>query len=342
MDKKIFIPFTILIMMMALISGTVSAASFFEGKTIRIIVGTTAGGGFDTYSRAISRHWGRHIPGNPTVIVENMPGAGGLIACKYLYSAASPDGLAIGNFNSAQIMAQIFGREGVEFDARKFEWIGVPVKSNVVCALVKKKGVTNVEQWLASKTPVKIGGMSAGNTTCDVPRVLHEALGLPIHLVEGYKGSAEIRLAAESGEVAGGCWQWESIQVTWGKGIQSGDVVVVLQATDKPLPDLPKVPLAVNLAKTEEAKELIKAGITDPASITRLYCLPPATPEERVQTLRKSFQDTLKDPRFLEEAKKSKLDVDPLTGQEVEKIIRSLFSLKKSTVARLNAIMYPK
>jgi len=341
MHKKLTLLFALSIGI-ALIPGTTPAASFFQGKTVRIIVGTTAGGGFDAYSRVIARHMGKHIPGNPTVIVENMPGAGGLIAGKYLYSIAAPDGLAIGNFNSAQIMAQIFGREGVEFDARKFEWIGVPVKSNVVCALVKKKGVTSADQWMDSKTPVKIGGMFAGNTTSDVPRILHEALGLPIQLVEGYKGSAEIRLAAESGEIAGGCWQWESIQTTWGKAVQSGDVAIVLQATDKPLPELPKVPLAGHLAKTQEAKDLIKAGITDPATITRLYSLPPGTPKERVRILRKAFQETLKDPEFLAEVKKSKLAVDPLTGEDVERIIKGLFGLKSSTVAKLKEILYPK
>jgi tripartite-type tricarboxylate transporter receptor subunit TctC len=317
-----------------------AASPFYEGKTVRIVVGTTAGGGMDTYSRAIARHMSKHIPGHPNLIVENMPGAGGLIAVKHLYHVAKPDGLTIGNFNSAQVMAQILGREGVEFDAQKFEWVGVPVKDHVVCALTKKSGIGNVEQWIASKAAIKIGGMSPGNTTSDVPRILKAALGLPIQVVEGYKGTAEIRLAAEGGEIAGGCWQWESIKVTWSKGLTSGDVLILLQMTEKPLPELLKVPLAIGLAKTEEARQLIKAGITDPAGITRLYGLPPSTPKERVQLLRKAFQETLKDPEFLGEAQKSKLDVNPLNGGEVEEVIRGLFGLKSGTVAKLKEVLY--
>jgi len=342
MLKKLFSLITILSVLTFIPCLTQAAPASYEGKTIRIIVGHSAGGGFDTYARLIGRHMGKHLPGNPAVIVENMVGAGSLIAAKHIYSRAKPDGLTLGTLTSQLVMAQILGREGVDIDTRKFEWIGVPVQDNVVCVFTKKSGITSMEKWMASKTPLKMGGTAAGDTTADVPRILKAALNLPIQLVEGYKGTAEIRLASEIGEVAGSCWQWESIKVTWSKAIESGDVFVVLQATPKPIPDLLKVPLASSFAKTEEARQLIKMGVYEPASITRLYFSPPGTPKEQVQILRKAFQETLKDPGLLEEAKKSKLAIHPLTGEEVGETVQRLFTISPALATKLKEIIYPK
>ena len=324
------------------LAGVAHAAThepFFKGKTLRIIVGFAAGGGFDTYSRAIARHMGRHIPGNPTIIVENMTGAGSLIAANHLYKVAKPDGLTIGHFIGGLITQQLFEKPGIEFDARKFEWIGVPVKDSVACALTKASGITSLEKWMAAKTPVKLGGVAPGSTTDDVQKVLKSAIGLPLQLVAGYKGTADIRLAAESGEVMGGCWGWESIKVTWRKGLEAGDVNVVLQGLPKPHSDLPNVPLAINFAKTDEARKLIQVGIHDPATITRPYVLPPGTPKERVQLLRRAFLETLTDPEFVADAKKSKLDIDPISGEEVEGIVAGLFKLDPAILARLKEVL---
>jgi tripartite-type tricarboxylate transporter receptor subunit TctC len=312
---------------------------FYKGKTIRIIVGFAAGGGFDTYSRAIGRHMGKFIPGNPSIVVENMTGAGSLIAANYVYKVAKPDGLIIGHFIGGLIMQQVMGGSGIEFDARKFEMIGVPVKENVVCALRKETGITSVESWLAAKAPVKLGGTAPGSTTDDVAKVLKEAIGLPIQLVSGYKGTADIRLAADSGEIAGGCWAWESVKVTWRKALETREVIVVLQAVPKSHPELTAIPLAINFAKTEEAKKLIDAGIHDTQIFTRPYVLPPGTPKARVQVLRKAFLDTLKDKEFLADAEKTKLDVDPIPGEQVEKIIGGLFKLESGVSAKLKQIL---
>ena len=318
------------------------AQEFYKGKTIRVIVGGTAGGGFDVYTRAMTRHMARHIPGNPTLVVENMAGAATRIAAKYMHSSAKPDGLTFGIFNGYLILGRVLGTEGIDFDVRKFEYIGVPVKDNVVCALHKASGVTNLQQWLAAKTPVKIGGLGPGNSTSDVPRVLKAALDLPIQLVEGYKGTADVRLAADGGEVGGGCWAWESVKVTWSNGLQSGNVNVVVQATPRALSDLSKVPVALEVAKTEEARQLIKAGAIDVSSITRVFVTTPGTPKDRVQTLRMAFTDTLKDPEFVAEAKKSGLEIDPLTGEEAEKIVAELFNLSPATVSKLAAVLAVK
>lgn len=324
-----------------IVSVVANAASddFYRGKTIRIIVGFAAGGGFDTYSRAISRHMGRFISGNPTIVVENMTGAGSLIAANYVYKAAKPDGLTIGHFIGGLIMQQVMGGPSIEFDARKFEMIGVPIKENVVCALRKETGIANVADWFAAKAPVKLGGTAPGSTTDDVAKLLKEAVGLPIQLVSGYKGTADIRLAADSGEIAGGCWAWESVKVTWRKALDSKDVNVVLQAIPSPHPELPNVPVAISYAKTSEAKRLVEAGIHDTQIFTRPYVLPPGTPKDRVQLLRKAFLDTLKDKEFLAEAEKSKLDVDPIPGEQVEKIVAGLFKLEPGVVAKLKQIL---
>lgn len=323
--------------LIALLASTAQAATddFYRGKTMRIVVGFAAGGGFDTYSRVIARHMGRHIPGNPSIIVENMTGAGSLIAANHIYKVAKPDGLTSGHFTGNLLMGQILGRTGIEFDARKFEYIGVPVKDKPVCAVTKRSGITSMEKWMASTTPVKLGGTAPGTVTDDGPKVLKAALGLPIQLVTGYRGTADIRLAADSGELAGGCWSWDSIKATWRKAIESGDVVVVLQTIPKPDPELPKVPLAINFAKTEEARQLIQAGIHDQSDIYRPYAFPAGTPKARVQIIRKAFMETMKDPEFLAEAKKTKLDIDPITGEELEKTVMGLFRLSPDLVAKL-------
>ncbi|NIO08793.1 MAG: hypothetical protein GTO40_12575 [Deltaproteobacteria bacterium] len=313
---------------------------FYKGKTVRIVVGFSAGGGFDTYSRVISRHIGRHIPGNPTVIVENMPGAGSLISANHIYKVAKPDGLSIGNFIGGLLIGQILGRPGIEFDALKFEYLGVPVSDTWVCALTKASGITSMETWLGSKTPVKLGGIGPGTGLEDAPKVLKAALGLPIQLVSGYKGTSDIRLAAESGEVGGGCgWSWDSVKATWTKAMESGDIAVLLQMRAKPHPELPKVPLAINFAKNDEARQLIRAGTHDPPAINRVYAIPPGTPKERVQALRKAFVDTMNDGEFLADAKKSKLDIEPLSGEEVESTVQGLFKLDASLVAKLKEIL---
>jgi len=313
--------------------------TFFKGKTMRIVVGFSAGGGFDTYSLAIGRHLGKHIPGNPTIIVENMTGAASILAANHLYRIAKPDGLTIGNFHGFQILNQVLGAPGIEFDARKFEWLGVPVQDTGACALARASGITSLEQWRAAKTPVKLGGVVPGDASYGMARVLKEVLGLPVQPIPGYKGTAEIRLASESGEIAGGCWQWESIKVIWRKALDAGEVNLVIQLVSKPHPELAKVPLAVSLAKTEEARVLLQAAVHDPNSITRPYSLSPGTPKQRVKLLQKAFMDTMKDPEFLADAKRSKMDIDPVPGEEVEKTVARFFQLDPAVVTKLREIL---
>jgi tripartite-type tricarboxylate transporter receptor subunit TctC len=328
--------------LLLLFGGTPAASpqdDFYRGKTIRIVVGYSAGGGFDTYSRAIARHLAKHIPGKPAVIVENMPGAAGLVAANSIYRAGRPDGLTIVNFQGTQVMGQILGREGVEFDARKFEWVGAPTRENAVCALTRASGITSAQQWASSPTPVKLGSVAPGGATHDVPRVLQAALGLPIHLVRGYKGTAEIRLAAQSGEVSGGCWPWESLRPTWRQALDAGEATVVLQVTEKPRPDLPGVPLALGLARNDEARQLIRAGVIVPTTVSRLYAMPPATPADRVRLLRAAFLKTLSDPEFVNDARQAQLDIDPISGEDVTRLIGELFRMPPSVLTKLKELL---
>jgi tripartite-type tricarboxylate transporter receptor subunit TctC len=319
----------------------VTADDFYKGKTIRIVVGFSAGGGFDTYARAIARHMAKHIPGEPAIVVENMTGAGSLIAANHVYKVAKPDGLTIGHFIGGLFLGQVLGQKGIEFDARKFEFIGAPITDHVVCAMTKASGMTSVEKWMGSKTPVKMGGIAPGTSTPDnATRIFKVALGLPIQLVTGYKGTADVRLAAESGEIAGGCWGWDSVSVTWRKALDSGDAVVVLQANRKTHPDLPQVPQAIKLAKSDEGRKMIDVGVHSDSDIVRTYTLPPGTPKDRVQLLRKAFDSTLKDPQFLADAKKSRLNVDPVGPEAIEKDIANLFKLDPSLISKFKEILY--
>lgn len=330
--------------MFALLSSAGAHAAsddFYKGRSIRIVVGFSAGGGFDTYARAIARHMGKHIPGNPNITVENMTGAGSLIAANHVFKVAKPDGLTIGHFIGGLFLGQVLGQPGIEFDARKFEFIGAPITDHVVCALTKASGITSMDSWMAAKTPVKMGGIAPGTSTPDnATRILRSALGLPIQLVSGYKGTADIRLAAEGGEIAGGCWGWDSVSVTWRKALESGDAVVVLQANRRNHPDLPNVPQAVKFAKTDEARRMIDVGIHSDSDIVRTYTLPPGTPKARVQLLRRAFDATLKDPDFVADAKKTRLNIGPIPAADIERDIQGLFKLDPALIAKLKEVLY--
>jgi tripartite-type tricarboxylate transporter receptor subunit TctC len=327
------------------VMGNAHAASdegFYRGKTIRMVVAFAPGGGFDTYTRAIGRHLGKHVPGNPSIFVDNMTGAGGFIHANYMYQQAKPDGLTIGNNIGGLIMQQIMGAKGASFDGRKFEYLGAPAVDNPVCALTKASGVTSIDKWFAAKEPVKLGGVGAGGTASDVARTVQVALKLPVRLVEPYKGTAEIKLAAESGELAGGCWAWESIKSMWANGLETGDINVVLMVMPKKHPELPQLPLAVDYAKSEEARKLLKYAVHDTAVITRLYFLPPGTPKDRVLVLRKALAETFKDPEFLADARKSRLDIEPVSGEDMARVVNDLYKIEPAMMAKLKEVLLPK
>jgi tripartite-type tricarboxylate transporter receptor subunit TctC len=287
----------------------------------------------------IARHLSKHIPGNPAIVVDNMPGAGGLISANHLFKVAKPDGLTVGHFVGGQFLQQLLGKSGIEFDALKFEYIGVPAQDHFVFGVAKATGISSMDQWLQSKTPVKFGAIAAGDGTYDIPKVVEVALGLPIQVVSGYKGTAPIRLAFNSGEVSGLSNSWQSFRSTWRKELDAGDVLMVVQISAKPHPDLPKVPLAMNLAKTDEGRKLIQAVAQAHGAAVRPYVLPPGTPKDRVEILRKAFMETVKDPELLNEAAKANLEINPASGEELERNVKELFSLEPALVTRLKEIL---
>ena len=234
------------------------------------------------------------------------------------------------------------GDKGIEFDGRRFEWLGAPVQDENVCALTKASGINSLDDWFAAKRPIKLGGEAPGANDSDVPRALKAALGLPIQLIEGFKGTANIRVAAEAGEVDGGCWTWASIRTTWANGLESGMVKAIIQVNQKKAADIPNVPNAIDFAKTADARTLIDSGIHAPSAILRAYALPPGTPQARIDVLRSAFNSTMKDPDFLAEMKKSKLEINPLTGGEMDTIVKKLFQMDPKSVAKIREVLVPK
>jgi tripartite-type tricarboxylate transporter receptor subunit TctC len=317
------------------------AQDFFKDRTLTFIVGYSPGGTYDQYTRLIARHINKYISGNPTRIVENMPGAGGIIAANHLYNRVKPDGLTIGAWASPLIVQQIMGNDAIKFDGRKVGWVGVPGPYDTACHFNSQSGIKTIDDWFAAKRPVKIGSIGPGTSLSDIPKLLKAALHLPIEMVEGYKGGAEARLAVESGEVDGLCASWQATKVTWRSQMEAGKIHVVLQATLKSHPDLKRVPLAISYAKTEEAKTLLR--VADNVHAYQFpYSVPPGAPPDRLQILQQAFVKTLRDRDLLAEAKKADLEIQPVDGPTTAKIFNSLYDLDPALIAKLKEILVPK
>jgi tripartite-type tricarboxylate transporter receptor subunit TctC len=339
--KRLLAVFAVLVGL-ALIPGTTfGAAPFYEGKTIRIIVGMSAGGAFDNYARILSRHMGKYITGKPTIIVENMTGAGTLIAANYTYKAVKPDGLTICHINGGLLFGQLLGQPGIEFDAAKFNYLGCISKENGVLWVTKASGIATMEQMMAAKTPVKLGGTGIGAYMPDgVIRILKATIGLPAQLITPYKGGADVRLAAESGELAGSVLAYDAMKSTWGKKFASGEAAIILQTVPKALPGLSNVPLAISYAKTDEARQLIEVGIHRNDEFSRPFIITPGVPKDRVEMLQKAFMDTMKDKAFVEECGKAQLTVDETSGEELKESVEKTFKTPPALLAKLKDILY--
>lgn len=313
--------------------------NFYQGKTVRIIVGLAAGGGYDLYARTLARHLGKHIPGNPAVVVENMTGAGSIIAANHLYKIAKPDGLTIGHYLGGIALQQLLGKSGIEFDALKFKYIGVPAQDSFIIGVHKSTGITDVNSWIASKQMVKFGGIGPGAGSDDIPKILAATINLPAQVVSGYKGTAETRLAFNNGEVQATSNAWESTKSTWKNELESGMLRVVLQANLKSHAELKQVPVSYELAKTDEAKKLMATVLRANSPTVRPFMAPPATPDDRVRILRKAFMDTWKDPELVAEAKKANLDINPDDGASLENNVKEMFKLDRAQIAKLKEFL---
>lgn len=313
---------------------------FYKGKRIRIIVGSTPGGGFDTYARLIARHLGKYIPGHPSVLVQNMPGGGMLIAANYIYNRAKPDGLTIGHWTGALTLQHVMGNKAAKIDGRKIGWLGAPVPDNGTCVFTRASGIRSADDWFSSRKTVNMGGSGPGSSLSDTPRLIKAAINPPMKLTEGYGGTANVRLAMERGEMDGLCgWGWSSVKGTAYDKIKSGELKVVLQATLKRHPELKDVPLAIEYAKDDRSRKLLEVAGYIHGLLERVYSVPPGLPKERLRLLQKAFIGTLNDPVLLKEAKKAKLEISPVDGATTAEAVNSLYALNPELVAELKQIL---
>jgi tripartite-type tricarboxylate transporter receptor subunit TctC len=326
----------------AVFTGPVGAQSeFFKDKTIRFIVGYSAGGSFDLYTRVIARHFSKHVPGNPTTVVENMTGAGGIIAANHLYNIAKPDGLTIGAWAAPLVLQHIMGNDAVKFDGRKFGYLGVPSPYDTVCSFNDKSGIGSISDWFVAKRPMKISSIGPGTSTSDIPKLLKAALNLPVEVLDGYKGGADARLAVESGEVDGYCGSWQTVETVWRSAYESGKIRAVLQASLEPYVKYKDVPLAISFVKDDLARQLVT--VADSAHGAQFpYTVPPGLPKDRLELLQKAFVDTLKDPELIAEAKKSKLDIEVIDGPTIAKKLGQLYELQPAVITKLKELLLPK
>ena len=302
--------------------GTAVAADFFKGKTIRVVVGYAPGGGYDTYTRQVVRHMGKHIPGNPKFIVQNMTGAGSLVSANYIQRRAKRDGTVLGVWNSGFVLMQALGDRKVQIKARELGWIGAPVKGNPTCAFMGWSGVRTLADITDPNRKIKVGGTRTGSTGVDMPKLLNQTAGTNFDVVAGYSGTATSRIAMQSKEVAGACWGWESMRVTArgmldAKGDDKMIPVLVTHKIDDP--ELKDSLLVHEVVKKRGGKEGVAtyAAWGGQYEFQRPFVAPPGVPADRLALLREGFRKTLQDPAFLEEAKKVKLIVQYVPPKEI-------------------------
>lgn len=339
--KRPIVVAIVVILLGCICTRSYAASPFYQGKTVRVTVGFSAGGGFDLWARVVARHLGKHIPSNPTVIVENITGAGGLIQVNQLFKATKPDGLTIGHLNGGLILGQVMDQPGYDFDPQKFIYIGAASKDNQVIVCSKKSGITTAEKWRASPTPVKLGGLVPGNTVDNAARLVKEVLGFPTQIVTGYKGSADILLAIDNGELAGGpTGSWDNVKTNRKRALQSGDLIIVIQSAAKPPQELKNIPRMIDLAKTDEQKKLIQIVAHYANEYSRPFAVPPGTPNDRVDLLRKAFQETMKDAEFMAEVDKMQITLDPTTGEDMTAAVTNSSKIDANTKAKLKDILF--
>ncbi len=323
---------------------TVHAQEFYKDKTIRFIVGQAAGGGYDTYTRTIARHIGKHIPGNPTAVVENMTGAGSLVAANYLFNNAKPDGLTIANWNSAFVLNQALGDPNVKFEARKFGWIGAPSKGVPVLVIMAFAGAKSFDEMLKSGKALKVGGTAPGSHSVDLPLMLNKMLGAKFNVVSGYQGTAQVRLAMQRREVDGDFTNWESVVATRRDMIDArGDdrLLPLLIHSRLNEPEVKNIPLFAEVLGNTLNVETYNAYMAQ-MEYQRPLTVAPDTPRERLETLRRAFKATLADAEFQAQAQKSKLDIVYVSGEEAEKLVGGVLAISQRVRENLQFLSQAK
>ena len=291
------------------------ADTFYKGKTINILVGFGPGGGYDLYARLLARYMGKYIPGNPDVVVQNMVGAGGVRAANHVYAAAAKDGTYIAAVNQGTPMFQMLGGKGAQYDPAKFQWLGSMAHSNNTIYVWSASGVTTLEA--ATKREITLAGSGVISDANIYPAILNALVGTRFKIINGYQGTNDSNLALERGEVEGrGGGAYSSLVSTKPDWLRDKKIAIICQIGFEKEPDLPDVPLLVDVVKDEEARQ-IATLVTLPTAIGYNHWVAPEVPAERVAILRKAYEDALKDPELIAEARKQMLEIRPKTGPEI-------------------------
>ena len=323
-------------------AGHAGAADFYAGKTIEVIVGSDVGGGYDIYSRAIARHLGRHIPGNPTIVVKNMPGAGSGRTAAYLSSVAPKDGTSLGAIFPGAILSPLLDeRAELHFDPARFVYVGTADSGTRVCATFQSSGTKTYEQALTAKT--RMGASGLGASTRDYVLFKKKATSVNFDLVMGYKGSADILLAAERGEIDGLCgWDWSSVKSQRSDWLRDGKLNLLVQVGFEPEPELTRrgVPPLWNYIRNADDKSAVELIITQQL-FQRPYIAPPGTPAEQVAILRAAFDATMRDRQFLDDAQKTRIDINALSGARVQELVGKAYATPKPVVDRAKELLRP-
>jgi tripartite-type tricarboxylate transporter receptor subunit TctC len=314
-----------------------SVESFYRGRTVTIVIGYSVGGGYDVLGRVLARHLGKHIPGNPSVVVQNMPGAGSLRAANYLYNAAPKDGTMLGIFARGMAMEPLIGTSGSNFDARKFAWIGSGTNEVSVCATWHASKVKTWSDALA--VPFTVAGEGSGSDPDIFSVMLRNVLGAKMRLVSGYPGGADMTLAIERGEVDGRCgWTWSSVKLQRPDWVADHKLNVLIQLATQPSPELPGVPFIFDLATTERQRRIVDLVLSR-QEMGRPLVAPPGTPQDRRQALREAFDATMADPDFIAEATGRSLEVNPVKGADLDKLLERIYSTPSAILAETKAII---
>jgi tripartite-type tricarboxylate transporter receptor subunit TctC len=305
---------------------------FYRGKTVDLLIGYSVGGGYDVYARLLARHLGKHIPGNPTVVARNMEGAGSLRLANWLFNVAPKDGTAIGAVSRGAAFDPLFGSPGAQFDASKFNWIGSANDEVSVCATWQTSAAKSVQDLL--RLPVAMGGSGGAADTDQFVHVLNGVFGGKMKLIAGYPGGNEINMAMERGEVEGRCgWSWSTLSATNGAWLRDKKINVLLQLSLSKHPDLPNVPLVLDLARNDEERKILSLVFARNV-MGRPFVAPPQVPPERVAALRKAFIDTFNDPALKAEAEKAVLEINPVSGDQIQKIVLEAYATPPEIVKK--------
>jgi tripartite-type tricarboxylate transporter receptor subunit TctC len=314
-----------------------NADKFYEGKTIRIIVALGTGGDYDNYARIAGRYLGKYIPGHPTVVVQNMPGAGGLLAANHLANVAPKDGKVLGALHANTTLAQVTGAPNVEYDVRKFAWIGRTSSGGLnVHHTFTKSGVASFDDL--RKREVVVGGGGPTSDSIVIPTAVNQMLGTKLKILGGYAGTAETTLALERGEIDMAMQNWEFLRRNNADWLRDKKINLIVQYAEKRHPELPDVPTIMELAKTDEQRQVWSLFLMS-GEIGYSLAMAPGVPADRVAIVRKAFLDMAKDPELKAEAAKMNLPVEPIGGAELEKSIDSVFKLEPAAVGKAKQLL---